>query len=93
MEKNLNRPFVNWKGEELASTNMADEVCKILYNVGSNGNVSPDEKWMAYKLCNRIMKTPERVGLSSEETVFVLKLCAESLLAGAYGQIKEMLEG
>lgn len=93
MERNFNRPFLDYKGNPIQSALIADEVCKILFNVGTgNSDKSTlDEKFMAYKLCTRIMQSPETVELSVDEAAYIDKTCGERLTAGAYGQLRSLL--
>lgn len=94
METNFNQPFKDYKGNPFAGTNMADEVCKVLFTVGlGNDQATADDKYMAYKLCNRIMQHPEKVELSADEMAYLIRLCGEKLSAGAYGQVKDLVEG
>ncbi len=97
MKVNFNQSFKDFKGNEVKvngkTVMISDEVGKILFNMGTSGNspMSADEKYMAYKLCNRISQTGD-VDITSEESVFILKACSESLTAGAYGQIRDLIE-
>ena len=47
---------------------------------------------MAYKICNK-MQSQNEIELNSEECAFIIKVCGESLISGAYGQIRELIEG
>ena len=53
MKVNFNQSFKDFKGKEIGVM-ISDEIGKILFNVSSSGNspLTPDEKYMAYKLCN-----------------------------------------
>lgn len=94
MKTNFNQSFRDYKGAPLPGTNMADEVCKILFIVGTgNAQATADDKYTAYKLCNRIMQQPDGVELSADEMAFILRQCGEKLTAGAYGQVKDLIEG
>lgn len=92
MKVNFNQSFKDFKGNEIGVT-IADEVGKVLFNVSTSGNVpmSADEKYMAYKLCNRICTCGE-AEISAEESAFLVKVCGEYLTAGAYGQVRDLLE-
>lgn len=94
MKVNLNCSFRDYKGLPIEGTNISDMVCKSLFSVATldGRSLSLDEKYMAYKLCNKIMRAVSDVTLSSEETVFIQKICSEVLTAGAIGQLKDLLE-
>ena len=97
MKVNLKQSFKDFKGLEIKSGGnpvfISDEVGKILFNVGMSANVplSVDEKYMAYKLCNKIA-SDNVVELTMEESAFILRICGEHLTAGAYGQIRDLFE-
>lgn len=90
MKVNLNKSFKDFKGKEIGVM-IADEVGKILFNMGTSGNMSADEKYMAYKLCNKVCQCGE-IDLSAEEAAFIIKACGETLTAGAYGQVRDLIE-
>lgn len=97
MKVNFNQSFKDFKGNEVKVNGktalISDEVGKILFNIGTSGSnpLSADEKYMAYKLCNRISKGGE-VEITSEEAAFIVKACSETLTAGAYGQVRDLIE-
>ena len=97
MKVNLNQSFKDFKGNEVKVNGQAvlisDEVGKILFNMGTSGNtpLSSDEKYMAYKLCNKLCRSGQ-IDLSTEEAAFIIKACGEQLTAGAYGQVRDLIE-
>ena len=93
MKVNFNQSFKDFKGNEIGVM-ISDEIGKILFNVSSSGNspLTSDEKYMAYKLCNRISQGGE-TELTSEEAAFILRASGEFLTAGAYGQVRDLIEG
>ena len=93
MKVNFNQSFKDFKGKAMGLT-IADEVGKVLFNISTSGNMplSAEEKYMAYKLCNK-MTNGEEVEVSSEEAAFLVKICGEYLTAGAYGQVRDLIEG
>lgn len=95
MKVNFNQSFKDFKGNEVKVNGQAvlilDEVGKILFNMGTSGNMSADEKYMAYKLCNKVCQCGE-IDLSAEEAAFIIKACGETLTAGAYGQVRDLIE-
>ena len=102
MEVNLKRPFVDNYGDAVCElrkgipeqTETGRQVSKILFNLSSLGGVplDADQKYEAYRLCQRITATPEKVELTAEDVVFLKRVCGEQLSAGAYGQVYDILE-
>lgn len=92
MKVNFNQSFKDFRGKSLG-VNISDEVGKILFNLSTSGQapLGADEKYMAYKLCHRITSS-EEVELTNEEAAFIIKVCGEYLTAGAYGQIRDLLD-
>lgn len=93
MRVNFNRFFVDQKGNPL-SVVMADEIGKALFFLGASGKtpVSAEDKYRAYKLCNRISSAEAEIDLTAEEAAYILRICGETLSAGAYGQIRDIVE-
>lgn len=92
MKVKFNQPFKDFKGNDISAI-MSDELCKVLFNLCTSNKapISSDEKYMAYKLCVRIHNNDE-VELTCEEATFLLRICGETLTAGAYGQIRDLIE-
>lgn len=92
MKVNFNQSFKDFKGRAIGQT-IADEIGKVLFNVSTSGNapLSADEKYMAYKLCNR-MGAEGEVELNAEEAAFIIRICGEYFSAGAYGQVRDLIE-
>ena len=92
MKANFNQSFKDFRGNEVG-VKMADEIGKVLFNLSASNKapLSADEKYMAYKLCNRICANGE-VELNSEECAFIVRICGEYLTAGAYGQVRDLIE-
>ena len=93
MKVNFNQSFKDFKGNEIGVM-ISDEIGKVLFNLSTSNNtpLSADEKYMAYKLCNRISQGGE-TELTSEEAAFILRASGEFLTAGAYGQVRDLIEG
>lgn len=96
MKVNFNKPFLNYKGETLQDQNdndqlMIDAVCSNLYT--SRELDTPEEKYKAFQLCQRIATSKKDIEVSSEEAILIKKVCNAALIPGAYGQIEELLEG
>jgi hypothetical protein len=53
---------------------------------------SPEEKYMAYSLCNRIAYESAQVELSVKEAAFVLSKAEKYGHPLSYGRIKDLLE-
>lgn len=98
MKINFNQPVKDYKGQALVSNGkvqmLNDHIGQALYMVHSTGGnqLSPDEKYMAYKICNK-MQSEEPIEITTEEGAFIIKVCGETLISGAYGQIRELIEG
>lgn len=96
MKVNLNQAFKDFKGNDILvggkAALLSEEIGKTLYMYGVESKASADEKYMAYKLCNRIMAS-DIVELTLDEASFIVRICGERFSAGAYGQIRELLEG
>ena len=93
MKVNFKQPFKDMNGIPLPTT-MADEIGKSLFYLESVGKqpLTADEKYLAYKLCNRIAGADGDVELSTDEAAFILRVCADTLKAGAYGQIRNLID-
>lgn len=94
MTVNLNKNFVDAFGRDLEKGNIAERIGMLLFNLSTLKGValSGEQKYVVYKLCKRVSENPESVQLSAEETVLLKDACAESLSAGAYGQIIDIIE-
>ena len=98
MNVNFDKPFVDCFGNEIAvqkgGNNIAEQLCLLLFNLSTMGNtpLTGDEKYAAYKLCNRISANPQDVELSTEEASLIKRLSEEVFNAGPYGQIVDIIE-
>ena len=92
MKVNFNQSFKDFKGNEIGLM-ISDEIGKVLFNLSTSNKtpLSADEKYMAYKLCNKVCNGETEV--SAEESAFILRVSGEYLTAGAYGQIRDLIEG
>lgn len=95
MKVNFNVSIKDFKGNEVTVGDkpmlFSDRIAQLLFNYGNKTPVPADDKWLAYKLCNRVANS-DVVELTTEEGAFILKICGEYLTAGAYGQIRELIE-
>lgn len=96
MKVDFRKTVKDYKGVELQANGipvmMADVICKVLFEVGVGRQAGADDKYMAYKLCNRISRDGE-VELGIEECALIVRLCGEVLAAGVYGQVRDLVEG
>lgn len=92
MKVDLNRRFSGFKGNELDGDNVATAVAEALFNYGKDKPVGRDEKFKAYVLCQRIIQGGGVLDLESEDVTLIKEVCGESLTAGGYGQVYELVE-
>ena len=92
MNVDLNRRFRGFKGNELDGDNVATAVAEALFNYGKDKPVGRDEKFKAYVLCQRIIQGGGVLDLESEDVTLIKEVCGESLTAGGYGQVYELVE-
>lgn len=92
MKVDLNRRFRGFDGNELDGDNVATAVAEALFNYGKDKPVGRDEKFKAYVLCQRIIQGGGVLDLESEDVTLIKEVCGESLTAGGYGQVYELVE-
>ena len=66
---------------------------EALFNYGKDKPVGRDEKFKAYVLCQRIIQGGGILEVTTEEGTLIKEVCGESLTAGGYGQVYELIEG
>ena len=108
MKVDLNRRFRGFDGNELGGDNIATAVAEALFNYGKDKPVGRsrglgdvykrqpvgrDEKFKAYVLCQRIIQGGGILEITTEEGTLIKEVCGESLTAGGYGQVYELIEG
>ena len=97
MKVNFNRPFTDFKGNAMCENGkplmMSEGIGRELFQLGRSERRNADDKYMAYKLCNRISSSSGDVDLTAEEGAFIVNVCADSMTAGAYGQVKDIIDG
>ncbi len=96
MKVNFNQKVKDFKGVE-GSESISDVVAQALFQAGMNGDesITSDEKYMAYKLSQKIVAGAENdlfVDISTEEGTLIKKTCEKMYVAGAYGQIYDLIE-
>lgn len=96
MKINFNNPFKDFRGQVVLANGkpvmMADEVGRTLYNAGASKQLTAEEKYDAYKICTRIATTDGEVDITAEDGALIIRLCADNMTAGAFGQIKDLIE-
>ena len=92
MKINFAQPFVTFDGKKLEGT-ISERLGQALFNVSTleNRSLSADEKYMSYKLCQKMASNKE-IEISAEEASFIKRISAEVLTAGAYGQVVDLIE-
>lgn len=86
----MGNPLVDKKGKALVS----ERVAVLLFNLSllHEKPMTAEEKYLAYKLCTRIVQNPEEVEMDTSEAAFLKEVCAEAFSSGAYGQILDIIE-
>lgn len=102
-KKNLKVAILQFGGAEFTTTlvvdgkevkkpvMISDQIGQVLWEV-ANSELSPEEKYKAFKIAQRIAANPEAVELSSEEIAMIKKMIAPVFAAGVYGQMVDALE-
>lgn len=91
MRVNLNQKFKGFDGSELGDETIKTTIAKALFSGQGIGN-SEDEKFAAYKLCNRLIsESGDDMEFDKDERKIILTASCASLVPGAYGQIRELL--
>ena len=80
------------KNEKGETQMMNDTIGLYLYTAGNKKPMSQEDKVRAYKLSLQMQEHPEEVELTSEDMTPLKALTHEALVAGAFGQIVEVLE-
>lgn len=106
MKKNLKKKLTFINGEPLTTQTMgedgkkqsvpllaSDVISRAMFEVANAVPLSPEEKYKAFKICQRIMANPEAAELESDDIVLIRKIIGPSFSAGVYGQIVDLLEG
>lgn len=93
MKVDFNKQFVGAKGEPLKE-NIADTIAAYMFNfAGLNDKpATREQKMTAYRIYRKITKDPYSVEITTEEATFIKDVCGETLTAGAYGQIEDLIE-
>lgn len=92
MRVDFNCPFKGYDGRELTGNNIAMSVAEALFNYGMDKPVSREEKFKAYVLFQKIVQSGGVLNLESEDVTLIKEVCGDSLTAGGYGQVYELVE-
>jgi hypothetical protein len=104
MKVNMNKPFVGFDGKVLKITDqttnelrtifVSETLAQTMFNASTlqNAPMSQENKFAAFKICQKIIQNPSCVELTSEEIVLIKAIAAQDMSAGAYGQVVELLE-
>ena len=103
MKINLNRPLVDFKGNEAIKVvngkevkqYLRDMVSEALYAAGSNPQQGLDmsKKLRAYKMLQQIINNRGVLDIETEDATLLKEICADFFVSGAYGQIYDLIEG
>nr|DAX27113.1 MAG TPA: hypothetical protein [Caudoviricetes sp.] len=91
MKVNLNVNFRTYNGMETGDK-IADVVAQALYNYGKDRPVKREDKFLAWKVCMKVVQNPSEVEVTTEEATLIKEACGDILTAGGYGQIVELIE-
>lgn len=95
MNVNFNTKIKSYNGQPLkqngAEVDFRTIVCQMLYTAGEKYNA--EEKYKAYKIMQRIESNPEHVEVGSDDAVLIKRIVGDTLTAGAYGQLADILDG
>lgn len=94
MKVDLNKKFKDFKGNETEEI-VADQIAEALYMAGASPDfpIRKEDKFRAYKLCQRIINNNGVVEMESEDISLIKEVSSGRYVAGAYGQICDLLEG
>jgi len=95
MKVNFNVNVTDFSGQEIKVNGkvvvIADEIQKILFFAGNNGTrLSNDEKYFAYKIGRKIASGEQEY--STEELSFIKAQSGDTLAAGVYGFLCDLIE-
>lgn len=97
MNRNLKVAMKGYDGNVLKNDKgepqmVSDVVGLYLYTAGSKKPLEPADKMRAYRLSVKLQEKPESVNLEAEDITLIKEVISDQLVAGAYGQIVELLE-
>lgn len=71
MKVNLNKQFKDFKGEELKGESIAYSVAEALFFYGKDKPVSNDDKFKAYCISQKIIKSNGDIEITAEEACLI----------------------
>lgn len=97
MKRNFKVAMKGYDGKELknekSETQMMNDIIGLhLYAAGGKKPMSQEDKVRAYKLSLQMQEHPDEVELTAEDMTLIKEVTNEALVAGAYGQIVQVLE-
>lgn len=100
MKRNLKVPCTYYNGQPLTRKEgdkdvhvmIHDIVSQALFDISTGVSLTPDEKYQAFRVSQKICSKPESVELEAKDIVLIKKIIAPSFSAGVYGQIVDLLE-
>ena len=94
MKVNLKKQFVDFANPNKQQEEIWKLMSVALFNLNHihGTELNAEQKYAAYLLCRKISEHPESVDITSEEAVMIKNVAAETLSAGAYGQIVDLIE-
>ena len=92
MEIDLNQMFKGFNGEPVGEKQTIGKTLAQALFAGQGVGGKPEEKFEAYRLCNKIINASGPVELDIDERKMIKSVACASLIPGAYGQIVELLK-
>lgn len=97
MIRNFKVAMMGYDGKELKNEKgetqmMSDIIGLHLYTAGGKKPMSQEDKVRAYKMSLQMQEHPKEVELTAEDMTLIKEVTNEALVAGAYGQIVQVLE-
>lgn len=99
MKVNFNKAFKDAFGNEIKengkTTMMRESIAQVLFGghyLEKTGKVDDASKLASYRLSLKIAESSGVIDITAEEAVMI-KQAASMLVAGAYGQICDLVEG
>lgn len=87
-------PVIEKRGQESAPQEMWRLLAMSLFSLSSLGGrpLAKEQKYMAYSMSRRMAESPASFECTAEEAAFLKDVCSETLSAGAYGQVVDLIE-
>jgi hypothetical protein len=93
MKVNFKKDLIGPDGSVLAGA-LDNELRRLLFSLDSSEKLplSADEKYKCHSIGKRLLEGDGEIELTVEEAVFLKKICAVGFVAGAYGQVVDLIE-